>query len=78
MAQQWRRGDFPLLEREDYVSILCDQLELLPPEVVIQRITGDGDKATLLGPLWSMDKKKVMNAIDMEMARRDSYQGKRL
>ena len=78
LAEQWRKGEFPLLEREDYVNILCDQLELLPPEIVIQRITGDGDKRTLLGPLWSMDKKKVMNAIDMELARRDSWQGKRL
>ncbi len=78
LAEQWRRGEFPLLEREDYVSILCDQLELLPPEIVIQRITGDGDRATLLGPLWSMDKKKVMNAIDLELARRNSYQGKGL
>lgn len=78
MAEEWKRGEFPLLEREDYVNILCDQLELLPPEIVIQRITGDGDKATLLGPLWSMDKKKVMNAIDLEMARRDTYQGAKL
>ena len=78
LAEQWKRGEFPLLEREEYVDILCDQLELLPPEIVIQRITGDGDKATLLGPLWSMDKKKVMNAIDMEMARRNSWQGAKL
>ncbi len=78
MADQWRKGEFDLLERDDYVSILCDQLELLPPEIVIQRITGDGDKTTLLGPLWSMDKKKVMNAIDLELARRNSYQGKGL
>lgn len=78
LAEQWKRGEFPLLEREEYVEILCDQLELLPPEIVIQRITGDGDKATLLGPLWSMDKKKVMNAIDMEMARRNSWQGAKL
>ena len=78
MAEEWKRGEFSLLEREEYVNILCDQLELLPPEIVIQRITGDGDKATLLGPLWSMDKKKVMNAIDMEMARRNSWQGAKL
>lgn len=78
LAEQWRNGEFPLLERGDYVSILCDQLELLPENIVIQRITGDGDKSTLLGPMWSMDKKKVMNAIDMEMARRNSYQGKGL
>ena len=53
-----------------------DQLELLPPEVVIERITGDGEEATLLAPLWSLKKRRVMNAIDKEMTRRNSWQGK--
>ena len=61
---------------EEYVGIVCDQLELLPPEVVIERITGDGEEATLLAPLWSLKKRRVMNAIDTEMARRNSWQGK--
>ena len=49
---------------------------MLPPEVVIERITGDGEEATLLAPLWSLKKRRVMNAIDKEMARRNSWQGK--
>ena len=61
---------------EEYVGIICDQLELLPPEVVIERITGDGEETTLLAPLWSLKKRRVMNAIDQEMARRNSWQGK--
>ena len=65
------------LTQEEYVAIVCDQLELLPPQVVVERITGDGEEATLLAPLWSLHKRRVMNAIDKEMARRDSWQGRK-
>lgn len=75
LAKQWENSEFEAMNFEDYISLLCDQLEILPAEIVIQRVTGDGDKKTLLAPLWSMDKKKVMNSIDLEMVRRNSYQG---
>lgn len=75
IEQELRRGAFSLMTLEDYVSVVCDQLELLPPEVIIQRITGDGDKEKLIGPLWSLKKFVVMNEIDKELLRRDSYQG---
>ena len=48
LADQYRAGEFPLLTREEYVSVVCDQLELLPPQVVIQRLTGDGDREKLI------------------------------
>jgi radical SAM superfamily enzyme len=51
-------------------------LEILPPEMVIHRLTGDGPPDTLIGPLWSLDKWSVLNGIDAEMKRRDSWQGK--
>ena len=76
MGQEYLEGKVRELSMEEYVGIVCDQLELLPPEVVIERITGDGEKATLLAPLWSLKKRRVMNAIDKEMARRNSWQGK--
>ena len=75
IEQELRRGEFSLMTLEDYVSVVCDQLELLPPEVIIQRITGDGDKEKLIGPLWSLKKFVVMNEIDKELLRRGSYQG---
>ena len=56
---------------------LGEQLERLPPEVVGQRITGDGLKDQLIAPLWSLKKFVVMNEIDKEMARRNSFQGRR-
>lgn len=60
---------------EDYVEVVCDQLEVLPRETVIERVTGDGAKETLVAPLWSLKKFCVMNEIDKEMGRRNSYQG---
>jgi radical SAM superfamily enzyme len=64
------------MELEDYVSVVCDQLELLPQDTVIGRITGDGAPDALLAPAWSRKKFVVMNEIDKELVRRDSYQGK--
>ena len=58
------------------MQIVCDQLELLPPELVVQRLTGDGERESLIGPMWSLKKLVVMNEIDKELARRDSWQGR--
>lgn len=76
MAEEYARGEFALLSREEYVRIVCDQLEVLPPELVIQRVTGDGERASLIGPMWSLKKLVVMNEIDKELVRRNSWQGK--
>ncbi|MGN0666911.1 MAG: TIGR01212 family radical SAM protein [Huintestinicola sp.] len=75
MAAQYLSGEFPLLTREEYVNIVCDQIELFPPEVIIERVTGDGGKDVLIAPEWSSDKLNVMNSIDKELAVRDSVQG---
>ncbi len=76
MAEEYARGDFSVMEMEDYCETVCDQLELLPPETVVQRITGDGLPDELLAPLWSRKKFVVMNTIDKELYRRNSWQGK--
>ena len=76
LAESWRRGEVELLNREAYVKIVCDQLERLPARFVIGRLTGDGAPDTLLGPLWSRKKLCVLNEIDKELVRRDSWQGK--
>ncbi len=75
MARQYAAGEFSTLEKGEYIALVCDQLEILPPETAIGRLTGDGDRKTLLAPLWSMDKRSVLNGIDKELARRSSYQG---
>lgn len=77
LADMYRRGEYEPLSKERYVDIAVRQLELLPPETVIERITGDGDKSKLLAPLWSRDKIAVLGAIDKLQKERDSFQGKR-
>ncbi len=76
MAEEYERGEFSLLSREDYVQIVCNQLEVLSPRTVIQRLTGDGKAEDLIGPMWSLKKLVVMNEIDKELRRRNSWQGK--
>lgn len=75
MAKELERGEFELMTLQQYVNTVCDQLEILPENIIIQRITGDGDKNTLVGPLWSLKKFVVMNEIDKEMQRRNAFQG---
>lgn len=67
-----------VLSKEEYIDIVIDQLELLRPEIVIHRITGDPIKELLVEPSWLLKKFSVLDDIDKEMVRRDSYQGKRI
>lgn len=63
------------MDREDYIRTVCDQIELLPPDTVIARLTGDGFGDDLAAPDWSRRKKSVINDIDKELYRRGSCQG---
>lgn len=69
-------GEFDTFELDDYVNLVCDELEIVHPDIVIQRLTGDGVRDELTAPLWSIKKFEVLNAIDKELLRRDSFQGK--
>lgn len=69
---------FHVLTKEEYVDIVIEQLELLRPEIVIHRITGDPIRELLVEPSWLLKKFSVLDDIDKEMVRRDSYQGKRI
>lgn len=77
MAEQYARGEFDVLSRDEYVNLIVDILELIPEDTVIQRLTGDGGRDSLIAPLWSLKKFVVLNEIDKEMVRRDCYQGDR-
>ena len=76
MMRDYNEGRLQLMSKEAYVSVICDQLEMIPPEIVIHRLTGDAPFETIIGPMWSLKKWEVLNAIDAEMKRRNSYQGK--
>ena len=77
VGRLFEEGKIELMTQEDYVSAVCDVLELLPPSVVVQRITAEGYRDIYLGPDWAQNKLKVLNAIDRELEKRDTYQGSR-
>lgn len=78
MARQYEEGQVALLSREEFVERIVDVLELLPPNVVIQRMHADAPVEVLVAPLWCLDKSGVLDAIRAEQLRRDSWQGKAL
>lgn len=78
LAKLYSEKGFHVLTRDEYIDIVCDQLELLRPEIVINRITGDPKKEDLIEPDWLLKKFCVLNEIDKELVRRDSYQGSKL
>lgn len=77
LAILYNKNPFHVLTKEEYVDIVCDQLELLRPEIVINRITGDPKVDDLIAPDWLIKKFGVLNEIDKELVKRDSYQGKK-
>lgn len=78
LAEMYKEKPFHVLSKEEYTEIVCDQLELLRPEIVINRITGDPKKDDLIEPTWLLKKFCVLNDIDKELVKRNSYQGKAL
>lgn len=78
MQRDYHKGRLKLLSMDEYVQIICNQLEIIPKSIIIHRITGDAPRDMLIGPMWSLKKWEVLNAIDEEMERRGSYQGCKL
>jgi radical SAM protein (TIGR01212 family) len=77
LADFYRAGEAPLLSLEEYADTVADFLELTSPEVSIQRLTADGYRDIFIAPDWARNKLAVLNAVDRELARRDSWQGKK-
>lgn len=75
LAEQYKQNPFHLLTMDEYTDLIVAQLEVLPPEIVIQRLTGDGDPKDLIEPKWTMKKTIVLNQIDQKMARLNTMQG---
>lgn len=76
LAESYRRGEFNTLSMEEYIDLLISCIEHLPPDTVIHRISGDGPKNLLIAPLWSGNKRLVLNTVHQEMKRRGAYQGR--
>ena len=76
LLKLYEKEAFYILEREEYIDIVVRQLELLKPEIVIERLTGDPIKNELVTPNWVLNKTTSLNDIDKLMAKEDTYQGK--
>lgn len=77
MECQLAKGEIVPMTRENYIDVVCSQLEVLPPETVIERITGDGAHDKLIAPRWGMDKIAVLGGIDRALVQKNTWQGKR-
>ena len=75
LAEDWRAGKFACMEMDEYFDLLCDCLSRLPTDMVIHRLTGDGPKRSLLAPLWTADKKRVLNELNRTLENRKISQG---
>ena len=75
LAEMVARGEVQLPQFEEYVNLVVDFLELLPPECVIDRLSGDAPPQYLVGPAWCLDKSAIRSAIEAEFRRRDTWQG---
>ena len=70
------QGDFECLQQDAYVNLVCDFLERIPSEMVVQRLTGDPHPAELVAPAWALNKSETLEQIRLTLAKRDSWQGK--
>ncbi len=77
LAEEYEKGAFQVLTMDAYLDILIHCLELLSPDIVVHRVTGDGPKGLTLAPLWSLNKRKVLNTLHALMRTRNTWQGRK-
>lgn len=78
LAERYEQEKFELLTMEEYISLVVDSVELLPQDMIIHRLMGDGPARDVIAPAWTRRKWEVLNGIDAEMEKRQTWQGKRL
>lgn len=77
LASLYKKGEYRCLERDEYIEMVVDVLELLPPDMVIQRLTGDPIGVELVAPLWAKDKSENLRLIRQRLQDRETWQGRR-
>lgn len=77
LEAQYHEGNYRCLEQQEYVDLVCDFLEWLPKDMIIQRLTGDPHPDELVAPLWSLRKRDTLSLIHDTLENRDTWQGKR-
>ena len=76
MVKDYEEGRLKFLTQEEYVDLICTAISRIPQNMVIHRLTGDAPRQLLIGPMWSLKKWEVLNAIDKALEDNDIYQGK--
>lgn len=76
MVEQYESGELKLLGQEDYIDLICKAVAMIPSDMVVHRLTGDAPRESLIGPMWSLKKWEVLNAIDKALVDNDIWQGK--
>lgn len=76
MVEQYESGELKLLTQEQYIDLVCKGVSMIPEEMVVHRLTGDAPRELLIGPMWSLKKWEVLNAIDKALEDNDIWQGK--
>ncbi|MCP4682237.1 MAG: TIGR01212 family radical SAM protein, partial [Desulfobacterales bacterium] len=76
LAALYEKGEIQCLEQEEYVNLVVDFLEIIPPDMVVQRLTGDPVKSELVAPSWAKEKSENLKHIQAELKRRDTWQGR--
>jgi hypothetical protein len=76
LGEMYKKGTVSMMSKEKYVALVADILEILPTEMVIQRLTADGYRNIFLAPDWAMNKLDVLNSINKELERRNTFQGR--
>jgi len=77
LAALYEQGEFAVMTMEEYIDLLSECIEMLPSRIIIHRMTGDGPKSLLIAPLWSANKRIVLNTIQREFTKRDVRQGRK-
>ena len=76
MVKLYENGELKFLSQEDYIDLICKGIAMLPQDMVVHRLTGDAPRNLLIGPMWSLKKWEILNAIDKALEENDIYQGK--
>ncbi len=76
MVKLYERGELEFLSQDDYIDLICKSISILPENMVVHRLTGDAPRDLLIGPMWSLKKWEVLNAIDKALVDNEIYQGK--
>ncbi|MEF9932904.1 MAG: TIGR01212 family radical SAM protein [Cetobacterium sp.] len=77
LARYYEKQKFKVLTKEEYIEMIVDIIEVLPKDMVIHRLTGDGKSEDVIEPLWSLNKRDVLNRIEKELKNRNTHQGKK-